>query len=183
MKCVFPFFFISSIRLTRHLGPTDTTASAKRKRRPQIHRPMANATTRHQGRGRTIAVQRSQRTSDARCAQCCSDVLDIRRLPRLGRKSLRLERLNVIAASFLPSLHLLPSTLSSSYPDGAAPSCLPCKSELCVDVSHLASVLSISTRPDFSKVLYYPTNAPLKYQPLAPVSRLNQAFERKTKKE
>ena len=57
-----------------YLGATNTTPSAKCKRRPQIHRSMANPTTRYRRRGRTIAVRRLQRTSDACCSQCRCDV-------------------------------------------------------------------------------------------------------------
>lgn len=65
---------------------------------------MANPTARHHRRRRTVAVRRSQRASHACRAQCCVDVLDIRRLDHLGRKSLRLGWMDVTAA--LPSLHL-----------------------------------------------------------------------------
>jgi hypothetical protein len=165
-----------------YLGPTDTTASATRKRCPEIHRSMANPPASHRRRGRTITVRRSQRASDACGTQRCCDVLNIRRLHYLGRESLRLEQLDVIAASSLPSIGLVPDPmLSASHPDGTAPPLCPplllCKNGFCVDVSCPPSLLCLSittltTRPNPQQVLYY--QCPTQIPALAPVSSLQK---------
>jgi len=186
MRCVFCLILISSHRLTRlefYLGATDTTPSAKCQRRPQIHRSMANPTGRHCRRRRTIAIQRSQRSSDACCPQRRCDVLDIRRLHHLGRKALRLGWLDLTAPFCL--LHCDP-TLLSSHPDGAAPPpafrcrCAREGSASCLSVlSSYHNPTQPNPTPTPAQLLYYPLQCPTPIPAFGPDLQ-TRAFKQKT---
>jgi hypothetical protein len=74
-------FFLShaSFSLTKKkiIGDSNTSATAKSRRRIEIYRTLADFTTRHCRRRRAVSVWRSERTSDEGRAECGGHVFDI----------------------------------------------------------------------------------------------------------